>query len=92
MPILNDASVSYAIDVGGDEIDRLSLPLDLFEASGEMTSEVQVRDDTVAGHDHLLNVAAQVGDRGAHHFRGRQRSGDSLRASRRQRIVDEVRR
>ena len=49
MPILNDASVSDAIDVGGDEIDRLSLPLDLFEASGEMTSEVQVRDDGLTG-------------------------------------------
>jgi hypothetical protein len=31
VPILNDAPVSDAIDVGGDEIDRLPLPLDLFE-------------------------------------------------------------
>jgi hypothetical protein len=46
------------------------------------------RDDTITGYDHLLNLAAQVGDRNVHPFRGCQRSGNSLGASGRQRIVD----
>ena len=40
------------------------------------------RDDTLTGYDHLLNLAAQVGDRNAYPFRGCQRSGNSGRGDR----------
>src|SRR5438270_13385566 len=85
-------AVGYSVNIGRDEIDRLAMALDLPEASREMTAEAQVRDDTITGHDHLLNFTAEVGDRRAHQLRSRQRSGRSLGAPRRQRIVGKVRR
>ncbi len=39
MPILSNASISNAVNVGGDEIVRLALALDLPEASCEVTAE-----------------------------------------------------
>src|SRR6266478_6445211 len=92
MPILGDASIGNAVNVGGDEIDRLASALNLPEASCEVTVETQVRDDTITGHDHLLNLAADVRDREAHKPRRGQRSGNSLRAPGRQRIVCKIRR
>ncbi len=92
MPILSDASIGDAVDVGGDEIDRLTLTLELPEVSREVTAETQVRDDPVIGYDHLLNLAAEVGDRKAHEPRCCQRSSNSLGAPGRQRLVDKVRR
>jgi hypothetical protein len=35
--------------------------MDLPEASCEVTAETQVRDHTITGHDHLLNLAAESG-------------------------------
>jgi hypothetical protein len=55
VPILSDASAGHAINVGGDEIDRLTL--DLPEASREVTTEAQMRDDTITSHDYLVNLA-----------------------------------
>jgi hypothetical protein len=37
------------------KLGRLPLPLDLFKASREVAAEAQVHDDTITGHDHLLN-------------------------------------
>jgi len=45
VPVLSDAPIGNAINVGGDEIDRLALALDLPQASCEVTVETQVRDD-----------------------------------------------
>jgi hypothetical protein len=39
VPILSDASIGDAVNVGGDEIDRLALALDFPEASCEVTAE-----------------------------------------------------
>jgi hypothetical protein len=88
VPILSDSSVGDAVNVGGDEIDCLALPSDLPEAAGEVTSETQVRDDTITGDDHLLNLAIDVWNREAHQLRGCQRSSNSLGAPGGQRIVD----
>ena len=63
MPILSDASSGDAVNVGGDEIDRLALALALPDASREVTAKAEMRDDTITGYDHLLNLAAEVGDR-----------------------------
>ena len=89
MPILGDASIGDAVDVGGNEIDRLALALDLLEAPCEVTTETQVRDDTITGNDHLLDLAADVRDREAYRLRG-CRSCNSLRATGRQRLVDKT--
>jgi len=78
VPILGDASIGDAVNVSGDEIDRLALALNLPEASGEVAAETQVRDDTITGHDHLLNLAADVRDREACQLGGCQGSGNSL--------------
>ena len=53
---LSDASSGDAINVGGDEIDRLALALDLPDASREVTAKAEMRDDTITGYDHLLNL------------------------------------
>ena len=45
---------------------RLALALGLSKVAREMTAEAQVRDNTITGQDHLLNLAAEVGDRRAH--------------------------
>ena len=66
VPILSDASIDDVVDVSGDEIDRLSLTLDLPKASREVTAKPQVRDDTITGYDHLLNLAAEVWNRITH--------------------------
>jgi hypothetical protein len=79
VPILSDASIGDAVNVGGDEVDRLALALHLPEASCEVTVETQVRDDTITGHDHLLNLAADIRDCEAYQLRGCQRSGKSIR-------------
>jgi hypothetical protein len=76
----------------GDEIDRLTVAFGLSKVACEMTVEAQVRDNTVTGDDHLLNLAAEVGNRCAQQFRSCQWPGRSLRASARQRVVDKVRR
>jgi hypothetical protein len=68
VPIFNDASVGNPANIGGDEIDRLTLALDLPEASGEVTAETQVRDDTIAGRNHLLDLTTEVRDCGAHGY------------------------
>ena len=90
MPILGDASIGDAVDVGGNEIDRLALALDLLEEPCEVTTETQVRDDTITGNDHLLDLAADIRDREAYQLRGCQRSCNSLRATGRQRLVDKI--
>ena len=66
-----------AVDVSGNEIDRLALALDPPEASREVPTELPMRDDTITGHDHRLNRTAEVGDRDAHQLRGCRRSGKS---------------
>jgi hypothetical protein len=78
VPILSDPSIGDAVNVGGDEIDRLSFALDLPEAACEVTVEAQVRDDTILGHDHLLNLAADIWDREAYQLRCCQWSGNAL--------------
>jgi len=92
VPILSDASVGDAVDVSSDEIDCLTLTLDLLRASREVTAKPQVRDDTITGYDHLLNLAAEVWNRNAHKPRGCQRPVNSLSTSDWQRIVDKIRR
>src|SRR5882724_6729010 len=92
VPMLSDASIGDAINVGGDEIDRLALALELPEAPRKAPAETQMCDDTISGHDHLFNFAAEVRDRKAHQPRGCQRSGNSLGAPSRQCIVDKIRR
>jgi hypothetical protein len=92
VPILSDPSIGEAINVGCDEIDRLALALDLPEAACKVPAETQMCDDTISGHDHLFNFAAEVRDRKAHQPRGCQRSGKSLEAPSRQCIVDKIRR
>src|SRR2546426_106143 len=71
VPVVGDAPVGDAVDVGGDEIDRLALALGLLEAAGEVATKVQVHDDAITGHD---NIRAKVA-------RGRTRrcSGSTLR-------------
>src|SRR5260370_2479206 len=92
VPVLSDTSVGDPVNVGGDEIDRLAAASGLSKLPCEMTAEAEVCDNAVTGHDHLLNLAAKVGDRRAHELRGRQRSRKSLRAPGRQRAIDKVRR
>src|SRR2546428_12554160 len=57
VPVVGDAPVGDAVDVGGDEIDRLALALGLLEAAGEVATKVQVHDDAITGPD---NIRAKV--------------------------------
>src|SRR3989442_13307777 len=84
VPVVGDAPVGDAVDVGADEIDRLALALGLLEAPGEVATKVQVHDDAITGHDHLFDLASDIGDRRMHQLGGRQWSGEPLRAPSRQ--------
>jgi hypothetical protein len=92
VPILSDASISDPVNIGGYEIYRLALASDLPETSCKVTAETQVRDDTITGHDHLLNFAVDIWYCKAYQLRSCQRSGNSLGAPGRKSTVDKIRR
>ena len=81
MPVLGDAAVGDAVDIGGDEVHRLSLPVQLLEIAGEVPREAQVYDDAITGDDHLLDAAADIGDRGVEHPGRREWAIDALCAA-----------
>ncbi len=68
VPVFGDSSVGDPIDVGCDEIDFLTLSGLTHEAAGE----VQVRDNSIIGDDHLPHFAAEVRHRSAKCVRGLQ--------------------
>src|SRR5229473_2402184 len=92
VPIVGDATVLDLDEIGRDEGDRLAFALRLSELAGEVTGEVHVHGDIVAGNDHLLHRDLEIGHSSAETARSEGRSLRPLRAARRQRVIGEVKR
>src|SRR5260370_20215200 len=60
VPVVGDAAVLDLDEVGGDEGDRLAFALRLSELASEVTCEVHMHSDVVAGDDHLLHRDLQI--------------------------------
>src|ERR1700675_3699895 len=94
MPVLGDAAVGDAIDVGGDEVDRSTVALtcrgSVAEGPGEVAGEAQAADHAVAYDEHLFNFDAQVWHDCAEVLRSEHGALGALRPAGRQVTVDEV--
>src|SRR5882762_11056006 len=87
MPVVGNLAGTDCQDVRGDEPDRLAPSLVLVEHSGEVTAEVQMGHDPVAGQDLLSNDDLQIRYGCEERLGG---SGRSLRTTRGQSVVDEA--
>src|SRR6266403_4254851 len=82
MPVVGNLAGTDCQDVRGDELDRLAPSLVLVEHSGEVTAEVQVGHDPVAGQDLLSNDDLQIRYGCEERLGGSGRSRRSLRTTR----------
>src|SRR5229473_3067621 len=64
MPVLGNAPIGDAVDVGRDEVDRSTVALtcsgSVAEDPREVAAKAQAADHAVAHHEHLFNLDVQV--------------------------------